>query len=117
MIDFVSTRETTSPETAACCALIAAIIAQAVRDATQPLTKEELRRRTNIDADAKQAMRFLFNEGTDFPRYAKPIGMSADALRTRLSRPRDQFEIEPRIPIFGWKKRRMIRLRLQFGNF
>jgi hypothetical protein len=105
------------PHAAACCRLIAAIIAQAVCDATKPLTKDELRGRTNIDADAKQAMRFLFNEDTNFPRYAKLIGMSADQLRANLSKPRDQFEVEPRVPIFGWKKRRMIRLRLQFGNF
>jgi len=81
MIDFVSTRQTTDAQTAACARLLAAVIAQAIKDACKPMTADEKR---NLDSEARQAIQFLFGADSVFPLYASLIGSSAEAIRFAL---------------------------------
>ena len=84
MIDFVSTRQTTDAQTAACARLLAAVIALAIKDACKPMTAYEKRNERNLDSEARQAIRFLFGADSVFPLYASLIGSSAKAIRFAL---------------------------------
>jgi hypothetical protein len=84
MIDFVSTRHTTDSQTAACARLLAAVIAQAIKDASTPLNTDERRQRRNLNCEARQAIHFLFGRDSVFPLYASLVGSSADAIRGAL---------------------------------
>jgi hypothetical protein len=86
MIDFVSTRQTTDPQTAACARLLAAVIAQAIKDACAPMSGEEKKQERNLNTDARQAIKFLFGADSVFPLYAVLIGSSADDIRAALLR-------------------------------
>lgn len=83
MIDFVSTRSGTSPDTASCCRLIAAVIALAIKDAGEALVGTETRR-NQIASDAHDAIVFLFGPASLFDQYAKMIGSSAESIRRAL---------------------------------
>ena len=50
MLGFVSTRQTTDAQTAACARLLAAVIAQAIKDACKPMTADEKRKERNLDS-------------------------------------------------------------------
>lgn len=87
MIDFVSTRESTTADDAACCRLFAAIIALAIRDCVKPPNAAERSgkaTRITMDADALSAMTFLFGKGSPFAGYAALIEMSANDIRRAL---------------------------------
>ena len=83
MIDFTSTREGTDPQTKACARLLVAVIASAIRDASQPLGCEE-REGGRPRVEPERAMRFLFDDTSFFPLYAKAIGSSAGSIRRNL---------------------------------
>ncbi len=83
MIDFVSTRETTDPQAARCARLLAAVIAQAVRDATQAMNVDE-KRGDGVCHQARSAVEFLFGQRSVFPLYAELIGANADSIRHAL---------------------------------
>ncbi len=84
MIDFVSTRETTDPQTAACARLLATVITHAISDASTPPNREEKKENRNLNADALAAIDFLFGEDCVFPLYADLIGSSAESIRHAL---------------------------------
>jgi hypothetical protein len=81
MIDFVSTRDGTEPQTAACARLLTYIITTAIKDASEPYNPDEHR-----TGPAARAMDFLFGPESIFPLYAKLIGSSAEAIRAALLR-------------------------------
>lgn len=83
MLDLVSTR-TTDPHTRGCAQLLAAIIAQAIRDASMEPTPNEVRAYANQNMQARQALRFLFSTRSLFPLYAELIGSSAETIRAGL---------------------------------
>ena len=91
MIDFVSTRQTTDAQTAACARLLAAVIALAIKDACKPMTAYEKRKERNLDSEARQAIRFLFGADSVFPLYASLIGSSAEAIRFALMNKADDM--------------------------
>lgn len=82
-VDFLATRETTSIETRRCANLVLAIIVQAIRDAAEMPTKEELRHRKN-NSLARSAVEFLFKKGSNFEAYAVLIGLNAQSIREAL---------------------------------
>lgn len=122
MIDFVSTRENTAETDAFHARLIAAIISQAIVDASMRITPKEGRLRQNLLQDpdeglsTHEAVEFLFGDGTVFPLYASLIGSSADAIRAALLRVRDDITEAgfSKNMLFTNEQRRMIRGRHQF---
>lgn len=84
MLDFVSTRATTDEQTAKCAKLLAAVIAQAIRDACAHITAETSAEQRRRDANAREAILFLFGPDSVFPLYAALIGSSAYAIRAAL---------------------------------
>jgi len=84
MIDFLSTRSNCDTETAACARLIAAIIAQAIRDASSQITKHEKKTKQNAKGDAKEAIHFIFGRNGFFEIYSKIIGIDPQAIRDAL---------------------------------
>jgi hypothetical protein len=82
-VDFLSTRETTSIETRRCANLVLAIIVQAIRDAAEKPTKDELQLRKN-NSLARSAVEFLFKSGSNFEAYAVLIGLNAQSIREAL---------------------------------
>lgn len=113
MIDFVSTR-TTDPQTRACAQLLAAVIAQAVTDAAEPLSVRENQHARNENWHARSAVEWLFGPDPVFSLYADLIGSSAATLREALLRP-DTSAFAPR---FGLKsqQRRAIRVRVLWAR-
>ena len=72
-IDFVSTRNGVDAQSQRCAQLVAAIIAQALKDLTYRLGTQERKNRINIDPNAIRSVRF-FNSAI-FLEYAALIGM------------------------------------------
>lgn len=87
MIDFLSTRETTTADDAACARLLTAVIAHAIRDCVKAPNAAERKGKADqitMDSDAFSALRFLFGKHSIFPTYAWLIGSSADDIRRAL---------------------------------
>lgn len=103
MIDFVSTHADAHPQTIACARLLAAVIAQAIEDAS----KTQKTREDRIDAEA--ATEWLFNPSTTLTKYAYLIGANAQAMREAMLEPHKQFSIEPTHNKFDEGKRRRLR--------
>lgn len=115
MIDFVSTRSTTDVQTAACARLLAAVIAQAIRDAAQPFREKDRSKdlaMSSAEIEAREAVRFLFGGGSAFPLYASLIGSSAEAIRHALLNSPDDLV---KVPGRGLSdaERRLLRHRLR----
>jgi hypothetical protein len=100
MIDFVSTHPGAEPQTVACARLLAAVIAQAVDDASN----------SNASAgDALAAINWLFNKDTSFEQYATLIGANPQAIRDALLRSVDPHEVRPKAERFDESRRRRLR--------
>lgn len=72
-IDFLSTRNGVDVQSQRCAQLIAAVIAQAVKDLTHKPTAQERKARMNIDPNAIRSVRFFKSKA--FLDYAALIGM------------------------------------------
>jgi hypothetical protein len=101
MIDFVSTHPDAQPQTVACARLLAAVIAQAVDDASN-------RQATALEQDT--AVGWLFDKTSAFTKYAGLIGVDASALRMALLEPVDDTAVEPRTSRFDSSRRRNFRV-------
>jgi len=100
MIDFVSTHPNADPQTVACARLLAAVIAQAVDDASN----------SNASAgDALAAINWLFSKDTSFEQYATLIGANPQSMRDALLRSIDPLEVAPKLDRFDENKRRRLR--------
>lgn len=98
MFDLVSTREHTDELTANCGRLLAAVIAQAIHDACDRPTLEESKTFTNLKADARAAVEWLFDpDDIVFTAYAKLIGANAQTIREALLHPGTQNALFPEI--------------------
>ena len=113
MLDLVSTRPGVDTQAARCARLLAAIIADAVRQAsTRPLDREIKQERNNDCADWHPALGiwFLFDEESPFDKYAQYIGLSAKDFREALL---GTHELDAHLtrPIFTNADRRVIKAR------
>lgn len=113
MIDFISTHPGATPQTKACANLLAAVIAEAVRDASEPLSSEERKGEVNRNVAARQALRFLFDRTTVFSAYARLIGLTADSIRRGLMLPAQGTDLG----YFNDTRRRTLQTRLGFSEF
>jgi len=100
MIDFISTNPSADPQTVACARLLAAVIAQAIEDASNS---------QSTTGDALAAIDWLFSEGTSFEQYAVLIGMDAQSMRDALLAPPDPTQVKPKLDRFDESKRRRFR--------
>jgi hypothetical protein len=75
-IDFVSSRNGIDAQSQRCAQLIAAVIAQAVKDLTLKPIPQERKNRMNIDPNAIRSI--LFFKSNTFLRYADLIGMDGE---------------------------------------
>lgn len=107
MIDFVSTRAGTDPATRAVASMVAAAIAQFVRDASTRPTADEKKQQRNLNWDARRAIVYLFEPGSAFETHIELIGGSAAPLRAALL---DRRELSPRSS-FTPLQRRIIQAR------
>ncbi len=98
MIDFISTHPDAHPQTAACGRLLAAVIAQAIDDASN---------KNCGMADNAAAVSWLFEKGSRFEKYAALIGADAEAIREALLAPPSKNE--PKNSRFDEGKRRYLR--------
>lgn len=78
MIDFISTHPSAHPQTVACARLLAAVIAQAVEDASSKQVAM---------ADNAAAVSWLFDRSSLFSKYAALIGADAEVIRNALLTP------------------------------
>lgn len=103
MIDFVSTHPDAHPQTVACARLLAAVIAQAIEDASKKPQDSEDR------ANAITATNWLFDKTSSFTKYAHLIGADAQAIREALLAPHKQTGVQPMHGKFDEGKRRRLR--------
>lgn len=106
MIDFISSRTDIDDQTAACARLLAAVIAQAIRDACERPSSQEKHLELNRQVDALQSIDFLFNDASRFPRYAELLGVSHESIRSAL--------LEPKGGGIDDAQRRIVKIRLQW---
>lgn len=100
MIDFVSTHPDAHPQTVACARLLAAVIAQAVDDASS--SKSTI-------AESSAAVDWLFDETSTFAKYAYLIGADAQAMRGAMLAPHEAAELQPLHNKFDESRRRKLR--------
>jgi len=100
MIDFISSNPSAHPQTVACARLLAAVIAQAIDDASN---------RNSTGAEASAAIDWLFDETTPFAKYAYLIGADAQAMREALLAPHKETDIQPIHNKFDENRRRRLR--------
>ena len=98
MIDFISSNPSAHPQTVACAHLLAAVIVQAIEDASS---------KQATGADNAAAIDWLFSATSPFEDYARLIGADAGQIRTALLEPPP--EIEPKSSKFDASKRRYLR--------
>lgn len=117
MIDLISTRNV-DHQTRGCARLLAAVIAQAVKDASSPMSSyashegrmiHEKNVKRNLNWDARSAIRWLFFPGSVFPAYAMLIGLDANQIRSNLLSHRHEQNA-----MLTSEQRRIIRTRLDF---
>lgn len=84
MIDFVSTRPTTSEEDGRCARLLTAVIVAAIEDASEHPAPSEVKNQRNSCTSACAAIHWLFDEKSVFPLYASLIGLEAESIRKAL---------------------------------
>jgi hypothetical protein len=106
MIDFISTHPNADPQTVAGARLLAAVIAQAIDDASN---------KQAAAGDALAAIDWLFSKDTLFDKYATLIGANPQAMRDALLTPIDPSEIRPNIDRFDESRRR--KLRENYGHW
>lgn len=110
MIDFVSTRDKIDVETVRCARLLAAIIAQAIRDAARKPTKDEKKFRRS-HKHAYLSMTFLFEPHGAFDVYAGLIGLDAESVRVALLSRRRLSSSSHVKHLFNEQDRRIIQMR------
>ena len=98
MIDFISSNPTAHPQTVACARLLAAVIAQAIEDASS---------KQATGAENFAAVDWLFSTTSSFEDYARLIGADAGQIRTALLGPPP--DIEPKSSRYDASKRRYLR--------
>lgn len=98
MIDFISTHPAATPQTVACARLLAAVIAQAIEDASS---------KQATVGDNAAAINWLFDKSSTFSKYASLIGADAESIRKALLAPAG--DNEPKNSRFDESKRRYLR--------
>lgn len=83
MIDLISTHPAADQQTISCARLLAAVIAQAIDDASNKHASS---------TDQLAAIDWLFDTTSCFTQYATLIGVDAAAIRTALLAPPPQVE-------------------------
>lgn len=101
MIDFISTNPSADQQTVACARLLAAVIAQAVEDASN---------KGSSASDQAAAIDWLFDKSSRFTSYAALIGMDAEAMRQALLAPHNPSSVEPMHGRFDEGRRRNVRI-------
>lgn len=120
MLDLVSTREDVDPQTARCANLLAAVIADAVRQAAQSPSRREVELKRSLDSEAAYhpglSTWFLFDDESPFSHYAQLIGLSAQDMREALLSDRPLLERTSKgaPPPFTAIQRRIIKMRHQW---
>lgn len=120
MIDFVSTRPGVDAQAARGAKLLAAIIADAVRQASKKPTRRELDAKRNFDAAEGShpalSIWFLFDDESPFNQYAQLIGLSAPDMRAALlsDRKLNEQTIKGSPAAFTAIQRRIIKIRYRF---
>ena len=99
MIDFISSNPSAHPQTVACARLLAAVIAQAIEDASS---------RQATGAENFAAIDWLFSTTSAFEDYARLIGADAGQIRTALLEPPP--DIEPKSSRFDTSRRRYLKV-------
>lgn len=111
MIDLMRTYPNVDSHTSGCAQLLAAVIADAIKCASTPPSKEELEYKTSVNrqsCDAARSIWFLFDDKSLFTLYAKLIGMDAEAIRDALLSTSKTYKHKGE---FTWAQSRIIRLR------
>ena len=104
-VNFVSTNEV-DVQTARCANLLAAVIAQAIRDAAIKPSDDERKHRRN-SRHAYRAIKFLFKKNAIFDLYASLIGLNGDSIRAALLGNSDLGKQS----LFTEQQRRIIKVR------
>jgi len=84
MVDFTSTQVGIEPQAQRSARLVAAVIAQALKDLTIPLTITEKKQRLNIITDAYESLKFFYSPESPFKRYAYMVGIDPKSFLYNL---------------------------------
>lgn len=110
MIDLISTRDGVDVQSRRCAQLLAAVIAQAIKDAAHRPTKEERKNRRNT-RHAYRSIKFLFEKNGPFEAYSQLIGLTAESIREALLSRRRLNTMPGWKSLFSDQERRIIQMR------
>ena len=113
MIDFISTHPAIDNQTARCARLISAIIAQALRDLTIPVTENEKRHGINLVSNCYESLRFFYDENSPFKTYAVMVGTEAKPILQNLEN-RDYESQKVKHPYLKDRELRTLRRRIRW---
>lgn len=112
MIDFLTTRENTDPDSVPCARLLTTVITTAIEDASRAPSRAEKKMCLNIDPEAREAVEWLFGDSEIFELYASLIGTSAESIRRALR----ENHTGPAGSSFGEMQRRALHVRLTWAG-
>lgn len=84
MVDFTSTQVGIEPQAQRCARLLAAVLAQALKDLTIVPTGSEKKQRLNMNRDAHESLKFFYEPESPFKRYAYLVGLDPKAFIQNL---------------------------------
>ena len=111
MFDLIATNPGVDPQARAAARLLAAVIAQAIKDAATKPIRFEKSCKFNINPLADQSIRWLFEPGTVFEGYCRLIGLEPQAVRDALLSDRKLHQARAMQSIFSDQDRRIISVR------
>lgn len=111
MIDLVSTN-TTDVQAQRSAHLLAAVVAQAIRDSCRPVIAPEFVFKRNSKL-AHQAVSWILEEGGNFDAYCTLIGVNSDALRKALVDESISLSSAPGA-MFNFKDRQVFKQRVEW---
>ena len=113
MVDFTSTQQGIDDQSARCARLVAAVIAQALRDLAIPINENERKHGMNLVANAYESLRFFYDENSPFKQYAAMVGIEAKPFIYNLET-RDYDGQKVKHPFLKDRELRTIRRRLRW---
>lgn len=113
MVDFTSTQQGIDDQSARCARLVAAVIAQALRDLAIPINENEKKHGINLVGNAYESLKFFYDSSSPFKQYAVMVGVEAKPFIDNLES-RDYESQEVKHPYLKDRELRTIRRRLRW---
>ena len=114
MVDFTSTQQGIDEQAKRCARLLAAVIAQALKDLSITPTSQERHYGRNLVANCYESLKFFYDEDSPFKRYAFMVGIDPGAFVFHLENRTFEYSgpENTKIPYLAERDLRIMRTRI-----